>query len=296
MIQFRPYTSQLRFTDDFHRVRDFIQRVNKVEPVTPDFHWGRWEWMFSLPYLDDSALDRIGIWEDNGQIVALVTYESHLGEAFSVTDPHYNHLQRDLLIYARDHLAQDGQIRFIIPDGDRDFQRSARQLGYRPTTDKQEFAVIDITDDIQYTLRDRFKIVSLADDNDIWKYSRVLHKGFNHGDQPRTTPEEYERRKISLSGPHNNLDIKIAVQAPNGEFAAYCGMWYDPSSENALVEPVATDPAYRKMGLGKAAVLEGVIRCGKLGAKRAYVGSSQQFYYNIGFDPLGTNTWWELKL
>ncbi len=71
-------------------------------------------------------------------------------------------------------------------------------------------------------------------------------------------------------------------------------MWFDPRTGNAHVEPVATDPKYRKMGLGKAAVLEGVIRCGKRGAQSAFVGSSQQFYYNIGFDPIGGDTAWEL--
>jgi predicted N-acetyltransferase YhbS len=55
---------------------------------------------------------------------------------------------------------------------------------------------------------------------------------------------------------------------------------------------VATDPAYRRIGLGRAAVLEAIKRCGKLGAKRAFVGSSQQFYYSIGFRPYATSTWW----
>jgi predicted N-acetyltransferase YhbS len=72
-------------------------------------------------------------------------------------------------------------------------------------------------------------------------------------------------------------------------------MWYDKRSKSALVEPVATEPAYRKMGLGKAAVLEGIKRCGELGATRAIVGSSQQFYYNIGFRPYATSTWWKEK-
>lgn len=58
------------------------------------------------------------------------------------------------------------------------------------------------------------------------------------------------------------------------------------------MEPVATDPDYRKLGLGKAAALEGVKRCRDLGAKVAFVGSSQQFYYNIGFRPYSTKTWW----
>jgi predicted N-acetyltransferase YhbS len=48
------------------------------------------------------------------------------------------------------------------------------------------------------------------------------------------------------------------------------------------------------MGLGKAAVFEAILRAKKLGACEAYVGSSQQFYYSIGFRPFATETWWEL--
>ena len=72
-------------------------------------------------------------------------------------------------------------------------------------------------------------------------------------------------------------------------------MRYDKKSKSALVEPVVTEPAYRKMGLGKASVLEGIKRCGELGAIRALVGSLQQFYYNIGFRPYATSTWWKEK-
>jgi hypothetical protein len=49
------------------------------------------------------------------------------------------------------------------------------------------------------------------------------------------------------------------------------------------------------LGLGKAAVLEGIHRCGMLGAKQAYVISSQQFYYCIGFYPIENSSWWIYK-
>ncbi len=70
-------------------------------------------------------------------------------------------------------------------------------------------------------------------------------------------------------------------------------MWYIPGSEYAYVEPVFTLPEYRRRGLGKAAVLEGLKRCSKLGAKYAIVLSSQQFYYSIGFYPIQNETWWQ---
>lgn len=90
--------------------------------------------------------------------------------------------------------------------------------------------------------------------------------------------------------PNVDLNLKVAAVAPDGNFAAYCGILYDPEAGYAVIEPVETDPKYRKMGLGKAVVLEGIRRAGKLGAKTALVGSSQQFYYSIGLRPFSTST------
>ena len=292
---FKNYTDKMRFTADYIKVHEFLIRVNKNEPISPNFLWGRWEWMFSLPYLDEENINKIGVWEANDQIVALATYESELGDAYLIVDKEHNYLKEEMISYAKDNLCKDGAIRINIHNNDRESQIIARKYGFIPTNDKEEASVINITNDISYSLPTGYKIVSLKDDFDITKYNAVLYKGFDHGDEVPVDEKQLEQRRISLSGPHNNLSLKIAVVAPSGDFVSYCGMWYDKRTQNALVEPVATVPEYRKKGLGKAAVLEGVIRCGKLGAKRAYVGSGQQFYYNIGFDPIRAETFWKLQ-
>jgi predicted N-acetyltransferase YhbS len=69
-------------------------------------------------------------------------------------------------------------------------------------------------------------------------------------------------------------------------------MWYESVNQYAYVEPVATDPDYRRMGLGKAAVLEGIRRCGELGATVAYVGNDLLFYQSIGFKKVYTGECW----
>jgi len=56
------------------------------------------------------------------------------------------------------------------------------------------------------------------------------------------TPEAIQKRRTSVSGPHLNRDLNITVVAPNGEYAAYCGIWYDPATDYAYIEPVCTDP------------------------------------------------------
>lgn len=186
----------------------------------------------------------------------------------------------------------------LILDGDMHMQDIATKHGYFPTQDKECDAVIPISGaDLSYTLPEGFRITSMKEEYDLFKYGQVLWKGFNH-EANGEGPFVFENSKNGTEGferPNVNLELKIAVVAPCGDFVSYCGMWQDARSQSALVEPVATDPAYRKMGLAKAAVLEAVKRCGRLGSKRAFVGSSQQFYYNIGFRPYATSTWWKKK-
>jgi GNAT superfamily N-acetyltransferase len=92
--------------------------------------------------------------------------------------------------------------------------------------------------------------------------------------------------------PKARRDLKIAVAAPNGDFVDFCGMFYEPTGRFAYVEPVATDPDYRRLGLSKAAVLEGIRRCGVLGATVSYVGSNQPFYRAIGFRKVYDSECW----
>lgn len=109
-----------------------------------------------------------------------------------------------------------------------------------------------------------FRLKSLADDNDLRKMNRVLHRGFDHPGEP---PEEgIEGRRKMQSGPNYRKDLAVIVEAPNGDFVSFCGMWFDPVNRFGYVEPVATDPDYRRRGLGRAAVLDGIRRCGELGA------------------------------
>lgn len=82
------------------------------------------------------------------------------------------------------------------------------------------------------------------------------------------------------------------MRGKGDNFVSYCGTWYEPINGYAYVEPVATDPDYRRRGLGRAAVLEGIRRCGELGATVAYVGSDLEFYEALGFVPIYTCQCW----
>ena len=135
-----------------------------------------------------------------------------------------------------------------------------------------------------------FRVSSMAEDCDWSKINRVLWRGFNHPGEP---PAEDVESRIQMSKtPNYDFSLKIVTVAPNEDYAPFSGLWYGPRVRFAYAEPAATDPTYRRMGLGKAAVLEGIRRCAQRGASVAYVGSNQAFYQAIGFRKVFDSQCW----
>ena len=99
-ITLRPY----RRPDDFEAIGHFITGL--YQPGNADGNWFQpaWEYMHSHPYLDDSALEQIGVWEEDGAILGVATYESRLGEAFFQLKAGLTQLKPAMLDYAEAHL------------------------------------------------------------------------------------------------------------------------------------------------------------------------------------------------
>ncbi len=68
-------------------------------------------------------------------------------------------------------------------------------------------------------------------------------------------------------------ELDLVVVAPNGDFAAYCTIWFESENRVGLYEPVGCHPDYQRRGLGRAVLHEGMRRLRELGAVRAHVGS-----------------------
>jgi predicted N-acetyltransferase YhbS len=246
---------------------------------------------------DEDSVNQIGIWEDNGKIVGVALYESILGEVFFNIHPDYEYLKPEMLIYAEGHLigkTEDGKryLKAFVNDFDAIFEDVVKsrcyELEQRSHRPMSQFVIPDPFPQIR--LPEGFRLKSLADDNDLVKVHRALWRGFNHPGEPPAKGIEW--RKKMQTGPHFRKDLTIVVEAPNGDFVSFSGLWFEPINKFGYVEPVATDPDYRRMGLCTAAVLEGIRRCGKLGAKVAYVGSEKPFYLSMGFKKLYTLNCW----
>ena len=285
---------------DYHRIDAFL--IEHYQPGHRDGNWlePAWEYMHFHPLLEHESLEKIGVWEDDGAIVAVAHYEWRLGEAFFQFHPAYRHLRREMLDYAEQFLfgrsRKDGRkyLCAYVDERDEEFKALVTLRGYhRDKESDRPLSMLIIPEPFPaISLPDGFELKSLADECDWAKVNRVLWRGFdNEGVAPASFEDLEERRKM-FDTPKARRDLKIVAAAPDGEFAALCGMFYEPTHRYVYVEPVATDPAYRRLGLGKAVVLAGIRRCADLGAQWAYVGSDLEFYQALGFQKVFNSECW----
>jgi predicted N-acetyltransferase YhbS len=99
------------------------------------------------------------------------------------------------------------------------------------------------------------------------------------------------------SGPHFRKDLTTVIKAPNGDYACFAGMWLDETCRYAYLEPLATVPAYRRLGLATVALTAGMKKTQALGATYCF-GGEREFYTALGFEAdcqreLWTRTWRE---
>lgn len=273
---------------DYDLVGKFLVRTYEQEGGFLNWFQPTWEYMHFHSLLDVNGLHKIGVWEDNGKIVAVAHHEHMMGEVFLQIDSGWLHLKEDMIAYSEETLfrEEDGKrtVSFYLDETDEEMHQILKERGYRPSSRfRRDMTYLDISKPFPVIeVAEGFQITDLERDDDIEKVHQVLHRGFNHPGEP--PPDEIWARRLMQSAPGFRKALNIVVKAPDGNFAAYCGMWYEPMNHFAYVEPVATDPDYRRLGLGRAAVLEGIRRCGELGATVAYVGSGQDFYKSFGFD------------
>lgn len=97
---------------------------------------------------------------------------------------------------------------------------------------------------------------------------------------------------LMQSGPNFRKDLTTVIKAPNGDYACYAGMWFDSVNKYAYLEPLATVPEYRRMGLATYAVVEGMKNTKALGAAYCY-GGVPESYCTVGFETICHRELWK---
>ena len=283
---------------DYERVWQFLIEI--FQPGSELINWlpPRWEYMHHHPFVWELDLTQIGLFEEKGRIVAIVHPESNPGICHFQIRPGYEHLKPRIFDYLEKTFQglskSTGRLirGLLISELDSDMQEIAIQRGYERWENFGEASSIFFLDKEipAVPLPEGFRIQTLADENDLHKMNRVLWRGFNHEGSP--PDNEIPGRVLMQASKNFRKDHTCVVVDPNGNYVAYSGIYYVNQHRLAMVEPVATDPDYRRMNFGRAVVYECLRKVQAEGAKIAWVGSDLEFYKSIGFETKSTEYPW----
>lgn len=119
-----------------------------------------------------------------------------------------------------------------------------------------------------------------------WQRRVDVHRAAFH--PSRVTLESYRHVRAA---PTYRPDLDLVAVAPDGQFAAYCLLWYDERTRVGEYEPVGAHPEWRRQGAARATLVEGLRRLRALGAERAIVLTNVdntpavRLYESVGFVP-----------
>jgi mycothiol synthase len=137
-----------------------------------------------------------------------------------------------------------------------------------------------------YTLPAGFIIRPLAGENEINAYVELHRAVFESKNMT------VEWRKRTLRRPEYIPDLDLVAVAPDGRLAAFCVCWLNKNPEenrSGQVEPLGVHKDFRRLGLGRAIVSEGVRQLQFHGAHRVYVetdnyrNAALELYESVGF-------------
>ncbi len=281
---------------DYEKTNQLLYNSFKLDK---NLNWlqPRWEYMHYHSAINTEEYKHLATWHDKEKLVAIIHHEHGLGKAYLEVKSGYDNLKEEMIIHAENNLLGETEQQKYLDVYCREFDKVTNEIlknrGYTRIKHDSPWLIMTKIDpqDVEIpSLPEGYKLIGLDEENDLAKIDRVLWRGFNHEGEPDGDLSGRERMQ---SAPNYNLYLNVVIQhISSGNYVSYSGSWYDPVNKIGLIEPVATDPDFRKKGLGKIAVLECVKRLGELGAHTVYVESGIPFYQKIGFKPVyKTHIW-----
>ena len=266
---------------DYEAVCDFLIAINENGHRHINWNWARFEWMYEHPEFDKSLQNAIGLWEREGKIVALATYDMYFGEGFVATLPVYDFLFEEALEYAASKLNDENGFGMALNENDVQGIRRVEELDFVKAEQRESVMAFDLSCPLDASLPQGYRIVEPDFDEDYEAVSFTIYQGFDHGDDY----EEFlkEQGPKTKKRVHLNPKLSLAVKNQKDEMVAYVCLWYLPNTDYAYLEPLCVIPSARGKGIAKALVYEGLRRVKEMGAKKVYVISDMPFYEKLGF-------------
>jgi len=290
-VKFRNY----KLLADFDKVIKYLTDVFNIETLNGYLLPQYFEYAHTHPLFNFKLAHRFGLWKNENELVGIACYDMYPGECFISAGNGFNSLLPEMISYSEEYLSEkdNGKTSLAISIIDKETEKKEllAKSGYKRVHSEPVIVFSYENPFPNQSLPEGFSVISLEDENDFNKINDCLWYGFDHGPEP-DPDNDIDGRMLAQSGPNFRKDLTTIIKAPNGEYACFAGMWFDRQNNYAYLEPLATVPKYRRMGLAKAAVVEGMKKTKKLGAKFCF-GGTGEFYHGIGFKEISNRELWK---
>lgn len=285
--------------EDYWRIRRFLREVflinNREQASWEVARFDYWRWHGILNMKDGTLEDDVFIWERETEEIAAVLNREAPGSVFLQLHPDIpaGELEAEMLSVAERHLTvpvSDNRrtLHVWAEKEDTCLQNTLKNRGYsvRKNRKPEYQRMRSLTEPISpLQVADGYTIRALGDIDEHPARCWVSWQAF-HPNEPDKNFKDGWYHNIQKA-PLYRRDLDLVAVAPNDELAAFCTIWYDDVTRTGLFEPVGTALQHQRRGLGKAILVEGLIRLKRLGADLAYVQSyaepAHALYASVGF-------------
>lgn len=280
----------------YEEVRGFLIELCADSDTHINWNWARWEWMYFHPEFDRASEDKIGLWYSDDKLVGAAIYDHYFGEAFFATRPGHEQLEKVIIDYMIENFSDENGLGIAVNDDDNRTVSLLKEYGFVVNEQTENILALSLEGmDLTAALSDGLSFADTDIRNDVYKHHELLWNGFDHDGEAPTDEETMRKQQEMLSAPDINERLHVVAQNADREYVAYCGAWYDKTTDYVYIEPVCTVPQYRGRGIAKAVLFEALKRSYGLGARKVYVISEMDFYKRLGFKQYSHYTFYWYK-
>ncbi len=296
-IQSRSYNKD----EDFNSIMKFLANLYKRTKSYENWFPDRFE------NSSDTREDGVKIWERiedtitplKKKIVALTTRDSPK-DYFLHVDPDYRYLEREMIEWMENHFrkvkkkqGKKEKLSINILEGNIQREALLTELDYKCEQIYGYYRIRKGDSPIpDHSCPENFEIRTIKH-SDYDQLALLIRRVFGHGEWFTAEILEWIAQ---CSFYRKELDL-VAV-TPDGTIASFCTFRLDPNSKIINLEPMGTNPDYRKLGLGKALITEGIKRSMKYNPPFFYIDgaannpAANRLYDVTGFsEKYAINSW-----
>lgn len=284
---------------DLLKMQDLLMEARRRTNDWHYWHVGELLWIFFMVDCHLKPQEHIRLWQDDeGKLVGMAI----LGEDPSFdcqVSPEYEWrgIEAEAMAWAERRIAElhkDDAERwggnYVSGARQDDLQRIAflEQHGFRYSGEFAEVNMLRGLDEPipEPVIPDGCQVRAIAETGEISQRAAAQRKVWQPWTVGNVSDEDYARF-MRLPGYHRDLDV-VTVTA-DGVIAAYVNGWIDPVNRIGDLGPVGALPAYRRQGMTRAALLEGLRRMQARGMDRVCISTgvsntpALRLYESIGF-------------